>query len=344
MITVYSADHKLHDAGQELFAGQLVPAFEKPERADMVLARLGEKNIGRIIAPDAFNSSAVTRIHDPAYLNFLNNFWDEWTAAGYTHNGSPVSGAVRWMSRREPEAIEGKVSLYSHDFAAPITKGTWAAAKASASTALTAGRHIREGATAAFALCRPPGHHAHVASCGGYCFLNNAAIAAQAFLDNGSKRVAILDVDYHHGNGTQAIFYQRSDVFFASLHGDPRWSYPYFLGYSDERGEGEGEGANRNCPLPPGTEASTWFEALDTLLVDINKYKPEVLIVSLGVDTFEGDPISSFKLKSDDFLKLGERLAGEKYPTLFVFEGGYSVADLGVNVVNVLEGFEAKKA
>lgn len=342
MIIVYSADHKLHDAGQELFAGKLVPAFEKPERAEMVLTRLKEKNIGEIIVPDVFNFNAVARIHTPAYLNFLNNFWDEWTQAGYSHNGSPCSSAVSWMSSREPNAIEGKVSLYSHDFAAPITQGTWAAAKASASTALTAQRLISEGAQAAFALCRPPGHHAHVASCGGYCFLNNAAIAAQSFLDNGVKRVAILDVDYHHGNGTQAVFYQRADVFFASLHGDPRWSYPYFLGYGDETGVKAGEGYNRNCPLLPGTEATTWFDALDTLLGDINRYKPEVLIVSLGVDTFEGDPISSFKLKSDDFLKLGERMAREKYPTLFVFEGGYSVGDLGVNVVNVLEGFEAR--
>lgn len=321
----------------------MVPAFEKPERADIVLARLKDRNLGKIIAPDAFNPDAVARIHAPAYLKFLSTFWGEWTAAGYTHNGTLISASVPWMSHREPKAIEGKISLYSHDVAAPITSGTWAAAAASASTALTAQRLMASGAQAAFALCRPPGHHAHVASCGGYCFLNNAAIAAQAFLDGGAKRVAILDVDYHHGNGTQAIFYRRPDVFFASLHGDPAWSYPYFLGYGDETGEGAGEGYNRNCPLPPGTEASTWFAALESLLADINSYKPEFLIVSLGVDTFEGDPISSFKLKSDDFLKLGERIGRENYPTLFVFEGGYSVADLGVNVANVLEGYLARR-
>ena len=341
MITVYSPDHKLQDGGQELFAGQLVPCFEKPARAEMVLSAVKDRGLGPVIGPDKLDLAALERIHAPEYLNFLASFWEDWTAAGFTHNALPVSTPTSWMRMREPKCIDGRISLYSYDCTTPITPGTWRAATSSARVALTAQKRISNGASSAFALCRPPGHHAFSDAYGGYCFLNNAAIATQGFLDSGAKKVAILDVDYHHGNGTQAIFYGRSDVFFASLHGHPEWSYPYFLGYDDERGEGEGEGFNRNCPLQPGTGATAWFAALETLLKDIQKFGPDALVISLGVDTYEGDPISHFKLKSDDFLRLGERIGREKYPSLFVFEGGYAVDDLGVNVANVLEGFEA---
>ena len=186
---------------------------------------------------------------------------------------------------------------------------------------------------------RPPGHHAHHDLYGGYCFLNNAAIAAQGFRDAGAARVAILDVDFHHGNGTQDIFYRRSDVLFCSLHGDPRDAYPYFLGYKDETGEGEGEGYNFNYPMPPGTGFEVWDSALAAACRKINAYKPDVLIVSLGVDTFKDDPISFFKLTSDDFKSYGARIARLKRPTLFVMEGGYAIAAIGLNTVNVLEGF-----
>jgi acetoin utilization deacetylase AcuC-like enzyme len=175
---------------------------------------------------------------------------------------------------------------------------------------------------------------------GGYCFLNNAAIAAQAFLDGGATRVAILDVDFHHGNGTQEIFYQRNDVLFLSLHGDPLDAFPYFLGFADEAGEGEGEGFNVNYPLPPGTTYDKWGAALQDACSRVAAYGPDALIVSLGVDTFENDPISFFKLTSDNFRRYGARIAKLGLPTLFVMEGGYAVAEVGINTVNVLEGFE----
>jgi acetoin utilization deacetylase AcuC-like enzyme len=192
---------------------------------------------------------------------------------------------------------------------------------------------------AAFALCRPPGHHAARDLYGGYCFLNNAAIAAQAFLDDGAARVALLDVDFHHGNGTQDIFYERDDVLFLSLHGQPEDAFPHFLGYADETGAGRGEGFNANYPMPPGTPYAVWGDALEHACRRIVDYAPDVLVVSLGVDTFENDPISFFKLTSEDFSRYGERIGQLRLPTLFVMEGGYAVSEIGINTVNVLDAF-----
>lgn len=175
---------------------------------------------------------------------------------------------------------------------------------------------------------------------GGYCFLNNAAIAAQYFRDHGASRVAVLDVDFHHGNGTQDIFYNRSDVLYVSIHGDPADAFPYFSGYADETGSGEGDGYNLNLPLPRGTEFSVWQEALNDALARIRNFRPDALVVSLGVDTFAQDPISFFRLQSADFSTYGRMIATCKVPTLFVFEGGYAVQEVGVNAVNVLTGFE----
>jgi acetoin utilization deacetylase AcuC-like enzyme len=191
------------------------------------------------------------------------------------------------------------------------------------------------------ALTRPPGHHAGADFFGGYCFLNNAALAAQALRDSGAKRVAVLDVDYHHGNGTQSLFYERPDVLTVSIHGDPRTEYPFFLGHADERGEGDGFGHNLNLPLPAGTGFATWRSALMQALEHIGHYGADALVVALGVDTYEGDPISRFTLASDDYLSVGRDLASLHLPTALTLEGGYAVAAMGVNVVNVLEGFAA---
>lgn len=194
---------------------------------------------------------------------------------------------------------------------------------------------------AAFGLCRPPGHHAGADFFGGYCFLNNAAIAAEWLRDNGAGRVAILDVDYHHGNGTQSIFYDRSDVMFLSIHADPMDEYPYFLGHADETGARAGTGFNQNWPLPLGTGWQEYAPALDDACRWITVFKPDVVVVSLGLDCFEEDPISGFKFTSEDFLRLGQTLSRTGLPALFLMEGGYAVGALGTNCVNVLEGFEA---
>jgi acetoin utilization deacetylase AcuC-like enzyme len=341
MLTVYSELHKLQHGRNEMMAGQLVPVFEMPRRAEIILSRVREVKLGEVIEPKDFGLEPLLRVHKPNYARFLQTAWDEWSKLGRTHDALPYAWPVRRMSQeREPQQIDARLGFFSFDAASPITPGTWKAVTSSANVALTAAERVREGLRTAFALCRPPGHHAAQDYMGGYCFLNNAAIAAQYFRDKGAERVAILDVDYHHGNGTQAIFYDRADVMLVNLHGDPRVEYPYFLGYADERGAGAGEGYNLNYPMPWGTEFAAWMEGLEDACKHIGSYAPDVLVVSLGVDTYKGDPISQFKLDSADYLRVGERIARLGLPTLFVMEGGYAVEEIGLNAVNVLQGFE----
>ena len=318
----------------------MVTPFERPSRMEYILRELKARKMTDITAPSKPDMKVIRRIHDAGYLAFLRDAWGEWTKAGYRGEILPTGFPNRSLRQRCPRSIDGKVGYYTHSVETAITAGTWEAALASASVALTAQKLVAEGARASFALCRPPGHHAHDDLYGGYCFLNNAAIAAQAFRDQGASRVAILDVDFHHGNGTQDIFYSRDDVLFLSLHGDPMDAYPHFLGYADEKGEGKGEGFNVNYPMPEGTTYAKWSEALASACTRIRKFKPDVLVVSLGVDTFKDDPISSFKLSSADFTRYGAVIARLKLPTLFVMEGGYAIEAIGTNTVNVLEGFE----
>jgi acetoin utilization deacetylase AcuC-like enzyme len=307
---------------------------------EYILRELKRRKMTDIVAPAKPDMKAIARVHDAGFLSFLQNAWEEWTAAGYRGEVLPTAIPNRSLRQKLPRWIDGKVGYYTHSVETAITAGTWEAALASASVALSAQKIVAGGARSAFALCRPPGHHAHDDLYGGYCFLNNAAIAAQAFRDNGAKRVAILDVDFHHGNGTQDIFYDRGDVLFVSLHGEPEEAYPHFLGFKDERGDGKGEGFNINYPLPRGCSFAKWSEALADGLKKIARFKPDALLVSLGVDTFEGDPISFFKLKTRDFTSYGRMIAGLSLPTLFVMEGGYAIEAIGANTVNVLEGFE----
>ncbi len=341
MLTVYSEVHLGHAPEYELTFGQLLPAFEKPARAEMVLARVKDVGLGEVASPEDFGLEPLLRVHSPAFLDFLAEAWDLWAAkTGGESDALPEAWPCRGLRQIEPESIFGRLSYYSIDAAAPITAGTWPAARASADVALTAQNAVAGGAQAAFALCRPPGHHAAADTIGGYCYLNNAGIAAQAFRDQGAERVAILDVDYHAGNGTQTLFYGRGDVLFASLHGHPKMEYPYFLGYADETGAGEGEGANLNYPLEHGTEWPAYEAALDEACARIAGYGPEALVISLGVDTFKDDPISQFRLESAHYPRIGEKIARLGRPTLFVMEGGYAVEEIGVNAVGVLTGFE----
>ncbi len=341
MLTVYSEDHRLHHGKAELIDGKLLPAFEKPERAEIVLARIREVGLGEVRPPRDFGREPLVRVHAENFLTFLETAWEAWVAAHGAYDALPLAWPIRGLrSDREPEAIDGKLSYFSFDAGTPITAGTWRAITASANVALTGQTLVADGERAAFALCRPPGHHAARDYCGGYCFLNNAAIAAQAFRDGGAERVAALDVDYHHGNGTQSIFYDRDDVFFASIHGDPRQEFPYFLGYADETGEGAGEGCTANYPLAWGSGFDLWSEALEDACTRIAGFGAEALVVSLGVDTFVEDPISQFRLESRDYPTVGARIAALGLPTLFVMEGGYAVEEIGINAVGVLQGFE----
>ncbi len=343
MIIVYSDEQALQDGQAELTDGRLVPCFEQPRRALMIRDRILEVDLGRIVAPDDLGRGCIERVHTPAFVEFLVGAWERWTTMGRTFDALPSAWPVRHFGQKPPERIDGLLGWYSFDAATPVTAGTWRAAYAGAQVALTAARLIAEGKErAAFALCRPPGHHAAADLYGGYCFLNNAAIAAQHLIDCGAGRIALLDVDYHHGNGTQAIFYDRSDVLFVSLHAHPSAEFPYFLGWPDETGAGAGEGFNRNYAFPVGTGFPAWREALGDALRHIARYGPDVLVVSLGVDTYRGDPISQFRLESSDFTTYGGLIAGLGLPTLFVMEGGYAINEIGINTVNVLTGFEGR--
>ncbi len=340
MKIVFSEEHRKHFPQGEMSGGEMVTPFERPSRMEYILRELKARGMTDIITPAKLDLKAVAKVHDEGYLTFLRGAWKDWLRAGFKGEIIPTGFPNRSLQQRIPRAIDGRVGYYTHSVETAITAGTWEAACASAAVALTAQKLVTNGAAAAFALCRPPGHHAHDDLYGGYCFLNNAAIAAQAFRDSGAKRVAILDVDFHHGNGTQDIFYERSDVLFLSLHGAPEDTYPYYLGYADERGKGRGEGFNFNYPMPPGTRYSKWKVALQDAFKRIKKHRPDALVVSLGVDTFKDDPISTFKLTSQDFTTYGAAIATLKLPTLFVMEGGYAIDAIGINTVNVLRGFE----
>jgi acetoin utilization deacetylase AcuC-like enzyme len=340
MITVYSDKHLLRHAKTELAGGEFITPHECADRARFVLERIATTNLGPVIEPRSFGMQPIERVHDTEYLAFLERVWDEWVAAGYHGEAVPSCWPARRMVQRAPAHVDGQLGYYAMAAETSISAGTWSAALAAADVALTAALQLKDGARSAFALCRPPGHHAARDLFGGYCFLNNAAIATQWLRDQGAARVAVLDVDFHHGNGTQDIFYDRADVLFVSLHGDPREAFPYFMGYADETGAGAGEGFTVNYPLPKATTFEVWGAALREGLKKIRQFAPDYLVVSLGVDTFERDPISFFKLSSDDFSTYGALIGALGIPTLFVLEGGYAVTEIGINAVNVLAACE----
>jgi acetoin utilization deacetylase AcuC-like enzyme len=344
MITFHNPQHHLHAPQHEFYRGTRVDCFENPSRARYVEQALLQSGC-TLLEPDTDSTAVLHQVHDSRYLDFVRSAWQQWLDL------SPDNALVQpfpsvWPVRTlrsdvEPANFVAKLGLYSMDNGTPMAAGTWAAAKAGADAAASAAARLAAGASAVFCCTRPPGHHAGRDFMGGYCFLNNAAVAAQTLVDHGAKRVAVLDVDYHHGNGTQSIFYDRSDVLFASIHGHPLTEYPFYLGHADERGEGAGQGFNLNLPLPAGSSVATWFAALDAACARIADYAPDALVVSLGLDTFVGDPISRFALASSDFFTLGQRLAGLGLRTALILEGGYAAAELGANAVQVVKGFEA---
>jgi len=321
MITFFSEQHVQHAPQHEFFRGERVPCFESPARARFVQQQLMAR--GHVLREPGTDSRPVLAlIHTSRYLAFLEGAWADWLAlepGNADRQPFPSVWPVRSLRADvEPANFTARLGLYSMDNGSPLSAGTWAAAKAGADAAVSATRLLDAGERAVFCATRPPGHHAGADFMGGYCFLNNAAVAAQALRTQGCRRVAVLDVDYHHGNGTQSLFYERADVLFVSLHGDPRTEYPFYLGHADETGRGAGEGFNLNLPLPAGSAASTWFEALELACARIARHGADALVVSLGLDTFAGDPISTFALQADDFSRLGERLGRLGMPTVFV--------------------------
>lgn len=325
-----------HEPLHELHNGGWAPYAEKSSRAGMIAAGLANLNPAR-----DFGLDPLLDVHDGGYVDFLRTAHSEWIAAG--REGDAIGYTWPVVRRRELklDRIDAKLGRFSFDAATPIAEGTWVASYWSAQTALTALAALLDGeARTSFALCRPPGHHAGRDYCGGYCYLNNAATAAQRARREG-RRVAILDLDYHHGNGTQDIFYDDPDIFFVSIHADPATDYPFFWGHADERGEGPGEGKTLNLPLPRGTDISGYEEALDVALNAIAAHQADLIVLSFGADTFEDDPISYFRLRQDDYPKIAARVASLELPILVVMEGGYAVDALGLNVEAFLAGLIA---
>ena len=340
MITVFSDDHRLHFGKYELIDGRFVSPFECPQRMDNIMQRIVDVKLGEVVEPQEFGLDPIARVHAPEFIEFMRTAHTSWKQSHGDTDAMPICWPTRTFRQKPPVEIDGKLSYYSFDAGTPITAGTWPAINASVNVALTGVELIQSGQKSVFSACRPPGHHAASDIYGGYCFFNNAAVATQALLDRGAERVALLDVDYHHGNGSQSIFYDRADVLYVSLHGDPRQEFPYFLGYADEIGTQTGEGYNCNFPLPWGTRWDDYRECLDQGLEQIHGFSPDALVISLGVDTYEKDPISKFKLKSEHFLEIGSKIAQKiNCPSLFIMEGGYAVDEIGINVVNLLTGF-----
>ena len=340
----FCAAHAAHAPEFEFFRGDRVPCFETPSRAEFIRTALLAR--GRVLSEPTHDSSAVlSQIHTARYLDFLANAWGNWLASdagNAARQPFPSVWPVRTLrSDVVPTNFIAQLGLYSMDNGSPLSSGTWGAAKAGADAAVSAAAALQAGERSAFCATRPPGHHAGSDFMGGYCFLHNAAAAAQALLNGGCQRVAVLDVDYHHGNGTQSIFYERADVLFVSLHGDPRTEYPFYLGHADELGSGPGHGFNLNLPLAAGSTAVQWFAALELACARVQRHNADALVVSLGLDTFAGDPISTFALLASDFSQLGARLQRLELPTVFILEGGYAADELGTNAANVLDAFGA---
>ena len=323
-----------HDPPNELHNGGFVPYAEVPTRAETVA-----RAVGPIEGPRDFGLAPILAVHDADYLDFLQAAPRLWREAGRSGEAIPYVWPVvgrRPVSLTRVDALLGR---YSFDATTPIVAETWDAAYWSAQSALASTHTVLGSGLHGFALCRPPGHHAGRDYFGGYCHINAAAVAAQFARDAGVARVAILDIDYHHGNGTQDIFWTRGDVFYASVHGDPATDYPFFWGHGDEVGEGEGGGTTLNLPLPRGSVLPTFRAAQAAALDAIERFDPGLLVVSFGADTWEGDPISHFKLKTDDYAILAADIAACGWPTSIVMEGGYATDALGRNVAAFLSGF-----
>lgn len=334
MKAFFSAHQSTHAPALELQDGAFVPHVETQARVETIRAALSD-----IAAPIDHGLDPILAVHDPDYVAFLQRAHADWVAAGRAGDALPYVFPIRGRRAFSFERIEAQLGQYAFDGGTPVAAGTWESAYWSAQTVLSALDHVLGGARHAFALCRPPGHHAGRDYMGGYSYLNTAAIAAEQALAKGAKRVAVLDVDYHHGNGTQDIFYTRGDVLTISLHADPVTDYPFYWGHADETGEGEGAGASLNLHMPRGTDWTAYKLKLALAIDHVNAFAPDLLIVPFGADTYAGDPISHFKLQTADYTAMGRMIAAIGLPTLIPMEGGYAVDALGANVAAFLAGF-----
>ena len=339
METVYSEHHRRHDTDRVQVEGHPFVTEETPARAEILLA--AARQVGPVSPPTDHGLGPIVAVHDPDYVGFLRSAYADSAASRPGAAPEPVftwTFATRHTGRK-PKSVRGLLGYYAFGWGSPILEGTWTAAYWSAQCALTAADLARAGAGSAYALCRPPGHHAARDLYGGFCYLNNAAIAAR-YLQPG--KVAILDIDYHHGNGTQAIFYADPSVLYCSLHAHPDDDYPYYWGEAGERGEGPGEGFNRNWPLSQGTDDAGYLAALDEALAAIGEFGPDALVVSAGLDIAAGDPAGGFSVTAGGLGEIGRRIAGVKpegAPAVLIQEGGYRLETLERDALAFLRGF-----
>ncbi|MBA2570955.1 MAG: histone deacetylase family protein [Chloroflexi bacterium] len=345
MKVVHSEAHRAHTYAHEVTGGLPTRAWETVARAEAIRAAL--EAVGHDLrAPADHDAAAITAVHDPAMLRYLETAWSDWRANGLDRativpDTLPLAGYRAGMgAATEPASPCGRIGYWCFDTMTPIVEGTYPAARGAVDVALSTASLVMDGASAAYGLCRPPGHHAARAMFGGYCYFNNAAIAAQWLVERSGARIGVLDVDIHHGNGTQQIFYDRPDVAYASLHADPMRMYPYFSGHADERGAGAGLDATFNQPLPAGADDTTYLRALERALDWLLDRTDGPLVVSLGLDTYRDDPIGDFALTTPLYRVCGARTAGTRRPLVILQEGGYDVATLGENVREWLAGVE----
>lgn len=338
MQVVYDAEHRGHYPRHFLVNGAIQTNPEVPERAERILQAVCAGGRAAVSPPD-YGLGPVAEVHTAEYLHFLAHIHTRWSRIeGASPEVIPNIHPVRY-GENYPASAVGQAGYHMADTACPIGEGTWAAALRSANSAVHAAELVMGGASVAYALCRPPGHHAFADLAGGFCYLNNTAIAAQR-LRRRCERVAVLDVDLHHGNGTQGIFYRRGDVLTISLHADPKRFYPFFWGYAHERGEGAGRGCNLNVPLPRGTEDEGYLRALQPAFQRIAAFAPEALVVALGLDPYAGDPLAGLAITTAGFGRIGAAIAALALPTVIVQEGGYLCPELGANAASFLDGFE----
>ena len=342
MQVFFSPHHAGHRPGQTFRHGCLVRNRDLPTRADNILAALRQDG-HTLLEATGHRMAPIAAVHTPEYLDFLKIAWTEWRRIeGASEDVFPYIFPVRGMDHGYPTSIVGRAGYHMHDAWAPIGEHTWKVAVDSANLAVEAAERILAGERAAYALCRPSGHHAFPDMGGGNCFLNNAAIATQ-YLRTGFSRVALIDVDVHHGNGSQGVFYRRDDVLFVSLHRDPIDYHPYFAGHAHERGEGNGLGFNLNLPLPARSGDDDFLAALETACTRIAAFGAEALVVSLGVDAHEADPTAGLAITFDGFRRIGARLAALNLPTVLVQEGGYNMDTIARCVGGALAGFEGRE-
>jgi len=337
MKTVLHTAQYDHNPEHYLSSGVIVPNPETPTRIDRLLK--GSKMAGlEAMAPTDYGLAAIEAIHTGQYLTFLKNIHSHWQTKKHASpevipNVHPVDRALGY-----PTAPVGQVGYHTFDTACPIAEHTWHSAYWSAQTAIHTAQFVMSGESAAYALCRPPGHHASSDVAGGFCFFNNAAIAAQLCVDSG-LRPSIIDVDLHHGNGTQQLFYQREDVLTVSIHADTEHFYPFYWGYSHEIGAKDGEGANLNLPIALGSDDAVFLNALKTGLEKVSDFDTNILIISLGLDAFKGDPFGGLKCSSDCFSNIGKACKELNLPTIIIQEGGYICPELSDNLANFLGEF-----